>query len=176
MNIWQKEIMNQNHSAHLAVFNDSKQILLVKRKDVPVWVIPGGTGEKGEIPLQTALREFTEETGSNITSKGVRLVATYTPVKQGGTHKYLFTTNRKKLRGLKTTSESSDFRFFSVNNLPEVISLYEQRKIHEAFLACCDSELVRKDEIFYLSEIIALLSQPSRLIRLVYLYIKAKRS
>ena len=44
--------MNSQHSAHLAVFNDTKQVLLVKRKDVPVWVIPGGTGEKGEVPLQ----------------------------------------------------------------------------------------------------------------------------
>ncbi len=172
---WQKETMNSRHSAHLAVFNDLNQILLVKRKDVPVWVIPGGTGEKGEIPLQTALREFTEETGVGITSKGVQLVAKYSPVKQGSRHKYLFTTNRKKLRGLKTTSESSEFGFFSVTNLPEVISLYEQRKIHEAFLACCESELVRKDEAFYLSEIIALLSKPIQLLRLIYLYIKAKR-
>lgn len=167
--------MNSQHSAHLAVFNDTKQVLLVKRKDVPVWVIPGGTGEKGEVPLQTALREFSEETGSNITSKGVQLVATYTPIKQGGLHKYLFTTTRNKLRGLKTTSESSDFGFFSVTSLPEVISLYEQRKIHEAFVACCGSELVRKDEVFYVSEVIALLSKPIRLIRLINLYIKAKK-
>lgn len=168
--------MNSQHSAHLAVFNDAKQVLLVKRKDVPVWVIPGGTGEKGEVPLQTALREFTEETGSNITSEGVQLVATYTPIKQGGLHKYLFTTTRNKLRGLKITSESSDFGFFSVTSLPGVISLYEQRKIHEAFLACYDSELVRKDEVFYISEILALLSKPMQLIQLVYLYIKTKRS
>lgn len=167
--------MNSHHSAHLAVFNDLNQILLVKRKDVPVWVIPGGTAEIGETPQQTALREFTEETGVAISSKGVQLVAKYNPIKEGGRHKFLFTTNRKKMRGLKTTSESSDFGFFSVTNLPEVISLYEQRKIHEAFLTCCNSELVRKDEVFYLSEIIALLSKPIRLLRLMYLYIKAKR-
>lgn len=168
--------MNSQYSAHLAVFNDAKQVLLVKRKDVPVWVIPGGTAEKGELPLQTALREFTEETGSNITPKGVQLVATYTPVKQGCLHKYLFTTKRKKIRGLKTTSESSDFGFFSITNLPKVTSLYEQRKIHEAFLACYSSELTRKDEVFYVSEILALLSKPMQLIQLVYLYIKTKRS
>lgn len=168
--------MNSQHSAHLALFNESKQVLLVKRKDVPVWVIPGGTGEKGEPPLQTALREFTEETGSNITSKEVQLVATYIPAKLGGLHKYLFTTKRKRIRGLKTTSESSDFGFFSVSNLPEVISLYEQRKIHEAFLSCYGSELVRKDEVFYVSEILALLSNPMQLIKLVYLYISTKRN
>jgi len=72
-------------------------------------------------------------------------------------------------------AKSSDFGFFSVTNLPEVISLYEQRKIHEAFLACCESELVRKDEVLYLSEIFVLLSKPIRLLRLIYLYIKAKR-
>jgi len=53
-----------------------KKILLVKRRDVPVWVLPGGGIEEGETPLQAAIREAKEETGFNI--KVVRQVAKYT--------------------------------------------------------------------------------------------------
>ncbi len=95
--------MNSLHSAHLAVFNDKKQILLVKRRDVPVWVIPGGTGEKDETPLQTAVREFTEETGSKISSHQVKLVAKYIPKNTRKRYNYLFTTTRSKLTGFSLT-------------------------------------------------------------------------
>ncbi|MGQ5208454.1 NUDIX hydrolase [Bacillus subtilis] len=47
--------------AFVIVLNESQQILLVKRKDVPLWDLPGGRVDPGE----SAVREVLEETGYN---------------------------------------------------------------------------------------------------------------
>lgn len=48
--------------AFVIVLNESQQILLVKRKDVPLWDLPGGRVDPGE----SAVREVLEETGYNV--------------------------------------------------------------------------------------------------------------
>ena len=52
--------------ASLAIILDGKRILLVKRRDLPVWVIPGGGIEPGESPEKAAQREAVEETGFEV--------------------------------------------------------------------------------------------------------------
>ena len=44
-----------------------KEILLTKRRDVPVWVLPGGGIEAYETPEEAVIREVFEETGVHIT-------------------------------------------------------------------------------------------------------------
>ena len=47
-----------------AIFHDaSRRILLVKPSYRATWLIPGGSMEEGEYPLQTAVREVMEEVG-----------------------------------------------------------------------------------------------------------------
>ena len=58
------------------VLNSNKtKLLLVKRRDYPVWVMPGGRVEKGEIPEKTVIREIFEESGFRV--KIVRKIAEY---------------------------------------------------------------------------------------------------
>jgi 8-oxo-dGTP pyrophosphatase MutT (NUDIX family) len=57
---------------------DKKKIVLVKRRDIPAWVIPGGGIEEGETAEVAAIRECKEETGFEV--KFVRKVAEYTHV------------------------------------------------------------------------------------------------
>ncbi len=49
--------------AFVIVLNESQQILLVKRKDVPLWDLPGGRVDPGESAEEAAVREILEETG-----------------------------------------------------------------------------------------------------------------
>ena len=56
-------------------------ILLIKRRDVPVWVLPGGGVELNESPVDAIIREIVEETG--FTVKVDRFVGLYTPVNPG---------------------------------------------------------------------------------------------
>ncbi len=57
---------------------DRKQILLVKRRDLPVWVLPGGGLDEGEDPKEGAIREVEEETGLKV--EIVKQIAEYHPV------------------------------------------------------------------------------------------------
>lgn len=56
--------------------NDEGKVLMQLRGDKKTWAIPGGTMELGESSLDTAKREFLEETG--IAVEAIRLLNVYT--------------------------------------------------------------------------------------------------
>lgn len=71
------------------VFDKSREkFLLVKRRDVPIWVLPGGGVDPGELPEDAAVREVQEESGVEV--RIVRKVARYTPVGQFACETHLF--------------------------------------------------------------------------------------
>jgi 8-oxo-dGTP diphosphatase len=93
-----------------AIFSpDRKKVLLVKRRDVPVWVLPGGGIDTKESSSDAIIREILEETG--FTVKVERLVGLYIPINALSkfTHLYECTI----LQGIsKTSSETQDIQFF----------------------------------------------------------------
>lgn len=58
------------------VLDAEGRVLLVKREDFRVWVLPGGRLEPGETPEEGAMREVEEETGYRIAID--RYVGSYT--------------------------------------------------------------------------------------------------
>ena len=56
--------------------NDKKSILMIKRRDVPLWVLPGGGVEDDESPETACIREIKEETHLSISI--TRTVGLYT--------------------------------------------------------------------------------------------------
>lgn len=63
-------------AAAVALFNDQRKILLLRRKDNDKWTMPGGTLDYGESMAACAIREVREETGFSIRITG--LMGTYT--------------------------------------------------------------------------------------------------
>lgn len=54
-----------------AVINDEGKILLMRRSDNQLWVMPGGQMEVGESPAEAVVRETYEETGIRCTPKAL---------------------------------------------------------------------------------------------------------
>jgi len=103
-----------DQSVACILFEDSK-ILLIKRRDIPVWVLPGGGIDQGETPEAAACREMEEETGYQV--EIVRKIAEYTP-----TNRLAKLTHFYEVRPLggapKTGAETRAVEFFEVDNLP----------------------------------------------------------
>ncbi|MBA3815268.1 MAG: NUDIX domain-containing protein [Parachlamydiaceae bacterium] len=98
------------------VFNSQKdQILLVKRRDVPMWVLPGGGIDPEETPQEAAIREVFEETGLSVNIQ--RHIATYTPINRLANLTYVYECQVKE-GSLTTGAETRDLAFFELSHLP----------------------------------------------------------
>jgi 8-oxo-dGTP diphosphatase len=105
------------------LFNDDQtEVLLIKRRDIPVWVLPGGGLNLGETPEEGTLREVLEETGFQ--SSIVRKIAEYLPVNKLTKFSHLFEC-RIVSGSMKTGRETKDVCFFALNALPVLPPPYE---------------------------------------------------
>jgi 8-oxo-dGTP diphosphatase len=111
-------MQEEKSSVYGIIFSeDRSEVLLIKRRDIPVWVLPGGGLDPGETPERGALRELQEETG--YTASIVRKVAEYLPVNAMTKLSHVFEC--KPVSGSASTGlETKEVQFFPVNSLPEM--------------------------------------------------------
>lgn len=99
-----------------AIFSpDRRKILLIKRRDVPVWVLPGGGIDPDESAEKAIIREILEETG--FTVKVDRLIGDYIPINRLSKRTHLFECSILKGNPI-ITPETRGIEFFSLNKLP----------------------------------------------------------
>ncbi len=101
------------------VFNqDRTEVLLIERRDVPVWTLPGGGLEPLERPEEAVLREIQEETG--LTVSIARLVGSYAPINRLSRFTQVFECI--PIGGaLAISNETRGAKFFPLNQLPRLI-------------------------------------------------------
>lgn len=106
----------QTESVACLIYNeDQSKILLLKRRDIPVWVMPGGGIDPGETPEKAIVREVQEETGYHV--KLNRLIAIYQPTNRM-TKKTYFYEGSIVGGSQKINEEAKEIAFFQMNNLP----------------------------------------------------------
>ncbi len=97
---------------------DRKNVLLIKRRDVPVWVLPGGGKEEGESYEEAIIREIKEETGFSV--KITKTIGEYFPMNRLSRHTYLYEC--EILDGRATISnETKEVKFFPLDSLPKLM-------------------------------------------------------
>lgn len=112
----------KKNGAFVVIFNRGRdKVLLVKRKDFPIWVLPGGGVEQKELPRKAAIRETNEETGFRI--KVIRDMLTY---KNKNGSKVVLFEGRVVGGKARVSSESVSIRYFALNQLP--ITLFPPHK------------------------------------------------
>lgn len=106
-----------------------KKVLLLKRRDISVWVLPGGGIEPGESPEAAALREAHEETGLEL--RLTRKIAFYKPQNRLTKPTHFF-----ELEPLSNTPrtgpETREIAFFSLNGLPKKLVPFYRLWIEDA--------------------------------------------
>jgi ADP-ribose pyrophosphatase YjhB (NUDIX family) len=125
-----------------AIIDDDGKILLMRRSDNRLWVMPGGSMEVGETPAEGVVREALEETG--VRCEPVALVGVYDSRvwDQGvGQHLYKFTFLCKPLGGghaHQTPShahETLETGWFYEHALPDDLYQGHVRRIRDSFRA-----------------------------------------
>jgi 8-oxo-dGTP diphosphatase len=94
---------------------DQTQVLLIKRCDVPVWVLPGGGIEADEQPEKALIREIQEETGLLV--QVMRKCAEYSPINRLAAFTTVFICHIQSGE-MRLSNETADIAFFPIKKLP----------------------------------------------------------
>lgn len=147
-------------AAYGIVLKDNR-ILLTERRDVPVWVLPGGGVEAGETAEIAVIREVLEETGIN--AKVARHALHLRPVNRLGHPTDVFIC--EALSGTLTlTDEVRSLGWYDLDKLPKELFFPHRKWIEEAIAS---QGLVERDlsEITYKNLLLYFLRRPWQVLR-----------
>lgn len=121
-----------SNSSHVLVIDQkTKKILLTKRKDLALWVIPGGHVEKGESFISAATREVKEEVGIDLNNLILKLIF---KSKDNKVQKRVYISNIDSIYlNLILSDEVVDTKWFNLDKLPRSMSLYEKERVRLAY-------------------------------------------
>tara|TARA_B100001248_G_scaffold242196_1_gene209568 strand:- start:8225 stop:8698 length:474 start_codon:yes stop_codon:yes gene_type:complete len=114
----------------VALINLKNEILLEKRTDCEWWGVTGGKLDLGETVQECAIREIKEECNLVIEEKNLTLLGVYSNPKEGRILQYpdnrvhlidVVYTLKNNFQNLKKSEESLELKFFSFDNLPNLI-------------------------------------------------------
>ena len=119
--------------AFTIILNETKnRVLLVKRKDIPIWNLPGGGVEKNERITDCAVREASEETGY--------IINIYKQM--GEYHRTQFNDIQHIFLGkiiggqeIKNGDETSKIKWFKLNRLPFLMVPHRKEQIKD-YVSC----------------------------------------
>jgi ADP-ribose pyrophosphatase YjhB (NUDIX family) len=130
-----------NVSVRALIFNEHKQLLLVKEASLGTWSLPGGWCDLFETPSEAIIKEVIQEAGIHIKVEkllGISDRIKYKTNKKWSEYAVMFLATiieDTKVFG----HEVSQVGFFDINNLPELSFKSNQEEIKRAIAAIEDN-------------------------------------
>lgn len=125
---------NPSLTVDTIIFDESENIILIKRKNSPYkdhWALPGGFVEYGETVENAAIRETKEETNIDITL--TNLVNVYSkPDRDPRGHTVTVAyTAKGDFNQMKAADDACDIQIFSKSDLKKIDLAFDHAKIIE---------------------------------------------
>ncbi|MCI2170437.1 NUDIX domain-containing protein [Schleiferilactobacillus perolens] len=111
------------------ILNDTGQVLLVRRRDFPLWDLPGGTLQENELPEIGVRREVREETGLNVTID--HLVGTYFRLLHED-EQSIFVVTIQGGQMVRSGPETKELAYFAPTALPKNMVALRPQQIADA--------------------------------------------
>ena len=143
---------------------DFQSVLLVQRRDVPIWVLPGGGIEQNETPETACAREVLEETG--LTVDCIRKVGTWLPINRLASPSHVYECAPTQMPNLLLPQpESRQVRFWPLHALPKTLFFVHRNWIEQALCKTDMPVLATLHEMTYFKAFTLLLQHPILSIR-----------
>lgn len=122
-------ISKHHQSVSAFITNSVGEVLAILRRDVPIWVLPGGGVDAGETPEEAVIREVQEETGLKVEVE--KLLAIYKP--KGPFAERTFFYSCKIIEGVlkEQGEETLKAGFFPLKLLPKPFLPFHQEWIDD---------------------------------------------
>jgi 8-oxo-dGTP diphosphatase len=126
----------------IVIEKEKKKLLLVKRKDGPIWDLPGGRKEKDEDIVECVVRETVEETGYSI--KVLNKIGEYNRIQRNDTQ-HVFLAEIIGGVPIKDGNETSKIAWFPLRKLPLLMVPHRKDQVKDYIGGNYQVEKVIKD-------------------------------
>jgi len=131
MRPWFKLRRGMTLGVRAALFDSNEQILLVRHRYAPGWLLPGGGVERGETVYDALARELREEGGVVIEGESVLHGLFSNEARFRGDHVACFVIRTFRRENWVPTVEIKEARFFPIASLPVGTTPGTRRRIEE---------------------------------------------
>jgi len=146
------------------VFNAQRdRVLLIKRRDVNAYALPGGGIDPGESPEDAFVREIQEETGLIVGN--FRKAAIFFPINRLAYTTYVFETMETS-GTIAISNETREVSFFPLDALPSTLFFLHKKWIQEIVAS---SQMITRpiSEVTYWNLFLYILKNPVDVFRLM---------